>query len=440
MPLTFQLAIFMRAAYLPYNPGVRVEDQRGQARAEVAVIAAGLFVTGLGWPWLIGQVPFYLLLKNRLGLPPQAVGVFRAVTTFAWYVKPLVGLVSDAYPLGGTRRHGYLVAGTAAATALWLAFAFVPVSYWRLLAVMAALNLALAFVSTAVGGLLVEAGQRRGASGRLSALREGLLGLIALVGGPVGGWLAARALLWTASAGALVVGAFLPVVLLLHREPRAAPGGAAAVMAAARRQLAAIVPSRAMWTTAGLLFLVNIAPGFQTPLVYHQQDVLHFSPVLMGRLQAVGGVGAVVGAAAYAIACRFVPVGTSLVAGIGLNAGSTLFYLGYDSAGAAVAITAAAAVLGTLATVPLFDLAVRATPRGSESLGYALMLAVYSLAQFGVSDVLGSWLYGRLHLSFEQLVWVNAASTAAVLLFVPLLPRRLLAAPEGLTAPAQPAR
>ena len=40
-------------------------------------------------------------------------------------------------------------------------------------------------------------------------------------------------------------------------------------------------------------------------------------------------------------------------------------------------------------------------------------------------------LYGRFHLGFDRLVLVNAGSTLAVLLFVPLLPALLLNPREG---------
>jgi hypothetical protein len=57
------------------------------------------------------------------------------------------------------------------------------------------------------------------------------------------------------------------------------------------------------------------------------------------------------------------------------------------------------------------------------------------VAQFAVSDVLGSLLYERLHTGFTGLIWINAGSSAAVLLFVPFLPAALLAAREGKSAP-----
>ena len=37
-------------------------------RGLIGVIAAGIFVTGFGWPGIIGRLPFTLLLKNQLHL------------------------------------------------------------------------------------------------------------------------------------------------------------------------------------------------------------------------------------------------------------------------------------------------------------------------------------------------------------------------------------
>src|SRR2546428_12676125 len=68
------------------------------------------------------------------------------------------------------------------------------------------------------------------------------------------------------------------------------------------------------------------------------------------------------------------------------------------------------------------DLAARARPRGSEGLGFALMMSVRNAA-LAVSDIFGSWLIERHQVSFFSLVWLNAGTTALVLLAVPFLPR-----------------
>ena len=401
-------------------------------RSLIAVIAAGIFVTGFGWPGIIGRLPFSLLLKNRLHMPADRVAAFWAIATFAWYFKPLSGFVCDAYPLFGTRRRGYMLMGSALAGLFWMLFAFVPREYASLVAVMTILNIAMVFVSTVVGGLQVEAAQHYGATGRLASLRNGLEGMMSLLAGPIGGWLAARAFGWTAFGGALVVLSFVPVVAWLYREP---PGARAnrEVWSIARAHLRTILRSRAMWGATGLLFLVYLAPGFQTPMLYYQQDVLKFDSEFMGRLQFLGGAGGIAGAALYAWICRRVPLKVSLIAGILLNAASTLFYLRYDSANEAMIIDTAAGLVGTLASLPLYDLVARATPAGVESFAFSLMMSIRNVAIFAISDPLGSYLYSQHHVGFKQLVWLNAGSSAAVLLFVPVLPAALLAAREQQT-------
>lgn len=400
-----------------------------RVRPLIVVLAAGIFVTGFGWPGTIGRLPFSLLLKNQLHMPAFKISAFWAIATIPWYLKPLFGLISDAYPLFGTRRRGYLLTGTIVAGIFWLAFTIVPRAYFPLLALSTLLNSAMAFVATVVGGFQIEIGQRYGATGRLASLREGLDGVMALGAGPVGGLLAVCAFGWTGLTGAFILLSFVPVVALLFPEPRGARPDEK-VWAAARHQLKVIVRSRTMWSAAGLMFLVLLAPGFQAPVLFYQTDVLKLDPRFIGILEMLGGAGMLAGAAAYGFLCRRVSLRLLLVTGIALNAGSTLLYLRYDTAFLAAIIDTTAGLVGTMAILPLYDLAARSIPAGNESFGFALMMSVRNIAIFGISNPLGSKLYDDFHMGFKQLVWLNAGSTAVVLLFVPLLPAALLAARE----------
>ena len=112
------------------------------------------------------------------------------------------------------------------------------------------------------------------------------------------------------------------------------------------------------------------------------------------------------------------------------NVASTLFYLGYHSWVSALMIESLAGFVGTLAQLPLFDLAIRATPRGSEAFGYSLMMSVWNIGM-SLSDVFGSWLFAHYHLNFMNLVWLNAGTTALALLAIPFLPARIVAARGG---------
>ena len=409
---------------------VRTAEAAGPFAPVAVLIGIGLFFGGLGWPGLIGRIPFGLLLKNELGLPAQQVAWFWAAGTAAWYVKPAVGLLCDAWPLFGTRRRGYLVLGAATASAGWLAFGLVPRRFGGLLAAMTIVNLGLVMVSAAIGGLLVEEGQRRGATGRLSALRTGLEGAMYLAAGPIGGALALVPLTVASGVGAAIVGVILPAALLLARESGHASGDHR-VWREARRALATIARSRPMWAATLLIFVVFVTPGLQTPLLYYQQDVLKLSARVMGVLQLAGGAGAILGAFGYAWLCRRLPLRTTLVGGLCLSAGAALAYLGYRSATAAVAIDFLAGLTGAIGTLPIFDLATRAAPRGCESLAFALMMSVRTVALFVLSDPLGSMVYERFGRGFRELVLVNAGSTLVGLLFVLLVPRALLAGREG---------
>lgn len=418
----------MTAAAEPGAPARAPAPAPALPRADLAVVASAVFVTGLGWPGVIGRIPFGLLLKNGLGLPADAVANFWAVGTFAWYLKPLVGLVSDAYPLGGSRRRGYLLAGGAAAALAWLAFAFTPRRYLPFMALMTALNVALVFVSAAAGGLQTEIAQRTGATGRLASLRGVADGAVYVVGGPLAGWLAGRAFGWTAAAGAVLLFALVPVVAGLYREPPAARGGPPLRVVAAAH-LRAVGRSRGMLSVLTLIFLFFVAPGFQTPLLYYQQDVLKLSPQLMGLLQLVGGSGWILGGLLYSRLCRRLPLRTLLVAGIVLCGTVVLLYLRYDSPAAAVGIELAFNTAFVFGMVPLYDLGARATPKGSEGFCYALMASAQNIALYGLSDPIGSRLYTH-HVTFQKLVWINAGSTLAVLAFLPLVPASLLAGRE----------
>ncbi len=73
----------------------------------------------------------------------------------------------------------------------------------------------------------------------------------------------------------------------------------------------------------------------------------------------------------------------------------------------------------------------RCTPKGSEALGYALMISVWNIG-LAVGTKTGPMLYERfLSRGMNSLVWLNAGVTLAGIAIVFLLPRTLLAAREG---------
>jgi predicted MFS family arabinose efflux permease len=201
------------------------------------------------------------------------------------------------------------------------------------------------------------------------------------------------------------------------------------VLVQAQRQLSQILRSRALWLAAAMLFLVYVVPGLNTALTYRQSDELHFSKELIGRLASVEGAAGIAFALVYAVICSRFRLRTLIVFAIASNAAATLLFLSY-TASDAYAIHAATGALSVLSELSLMDLAVRSTPRGCEGLGFALMMSVRNFG-IAMSDVIGSKLMDQAHFGFSTLVLINAATTAAVLLFVPALPKVLVLRKEG---------
>jgi MFS family permease len=398
------------------------------------LVSAGLFVTTLGQPGVVGQLPFLFLFKNTFHYDAAEQANFFAIATFAWYLKPLSGLLCDSFPLFGTRRRSYLLVSSAVGGLAWALFAVAPRNYATFFWLMVILNLAMVIASTTIGGVLVEAGQQGGATGRLAAVRYGIDGVINVIAGPLGGWLAARAFGWTAGIGALLLFSMAPLTLWFAREERGARRNLE-VWAAAAEQFRHILRSKTMWAAATLLMFVFMAPGFGIALRYYQQDTLRFSTEFIGRLQAFSGVGGIVATALYAWLCRRVTLKPLLLAGILLNALSSALYVWYRSPTSAIVIDTTNGFLAILGVLPLFDLAARATPRGSESFGYALLMSVYNIAVFAISNPIGSWLYelphSAWHHNLTRLIWLNTGTSVLAFALVPLLPRMLLTHSDG---------
>jgi BT1 family len=398
-------------------------------RRAVFLVCVGLLITSLGQPGVIGGLPFRFLFKNQFHLDASEQANFFAVATFAWYLKPVAGLLCDSFPILGTRRRSYLLLSSLAAGATWALFAVVPRSYAVFLTLMVALNCAMVFASTSIGGILVEVGHRGGATGRLTSARYAIDGVVSIIAGPLGGWLATCAFGWTAGIGTVLLGSLVPATMrLLQEAPDARRNLGVWATAAARLRI--ILGSRTMWAASALLLLVYIAPGFGMALTYYQQDVLGFSTVFIGHLQALSGFGGIAASALYAVACRRLPLKPLLLIGILLNSISSLLYIGYRTPASALIIDTANGFLSVLGILPLFDLAARATPKGSESFGYALLMSVYNLAVVAISNPVGAALYElpspAWHHNLNRLVWLNTATSLIALVLLPAVPRALL--------------
>jgi hypothetical protein len=393
------------------------------------LIAMGWIGTGLAL--LSSKLPFQLLLKEQLGYSPTALAGFLMLANIPIYVKPLAGVLSDAVPLFGTRRRHYLLLGLVLSGLFWLLLALVPRTFHMLLGTYFTLNLFLTLTSTVLGGMMVEVGKRDGTTGLLSAQRMGIIRFTSFAEWLAGAVLAKLPFLVTGAVCAAFTWVLVPIFWLFHREAPSSRRDPTEKLTEVKRQTVTLFRSRTLWSAAGLVMLVIAAPGFETPLLYFQRDRLGFSTGFIGFLNGVvKPIAGMAGALVYAYLCRRFPLRTGLAVSILLHAALTPLYLAYRTPTSAIVLTAVEGATLVLALLPLYDLSARATPRGSEALGYSLMMSVWNFTLY-VSDFVGSTLYDRLGLTFANLIWVNAGSTALVLIAVPFLPSVLMDRRDG---------
>jgi hypothetical protein len=248
------------------------------------VIVAGVLATTLAQPQVLARLPLQNLLKNELHVDRTANAAFFFWAGLAWYLKPFAGILTDAFPLFGSRRKSYILISASLAALSWLALIVTPHDYRKLLFVVIVINTFMVVASTVVGGYMVETAQANSGSGRLTAIRQFVQQACLIVNGPVAGYLASIAFGWTAAACGGVMFLLVPVTIMFLHEQRKRLDSHQ-ILANARKQLVNIATARTMWAAAALMALFYIAPGFGTALFYKQQNDLHLGTQAQGFLQ-----------------------------------------------------------------------------------------------------------------------------------------------------------
>lgn len=400
------------------------------------IVGCGIFVSTFAQAGVLGLYPLRFLLKDKLGEGPLRVALFMQLANMPWNLKIVAGIISDAIPLFGTRRRHYLVFSSLLAGLLWLCIAIVPAHFLPLLIMTLMMNIALVFVSTISGGILVEGGQTFGVTGKLSSVRV-LAMNIAGLGVPLGAVIATMTLGVSALTAAVPLFLLFFVALFLYKEKPVAKRDPK-IWKNVGEQLKIALKARSLWFAAGLLFLVQFAPGFYTPLMFYQTDTLHFSEKFIGFISLCSAIAGAAGALFYVYFCRRFTLRQLLYACVFFTSLLSLLYLGYNDKRSALMIEVIYALAVSLAQLPLYDLAARATPRGSEAVGYSIIVSVWNWGLL-VSDLVGSGLYEKYHMTFKTLVWVNAGTTLLALIAIPFLPTLLVDGKEADPAPESPA-
>jgi predicted MFS family arabinose efflux permease len=385
------------------------------------VVFFGITAVTLSQQNAIGLIPLKNLLKNELNENRAATAGFFFWLGLAWYFKPFFGIFTDAFPFFGTRRRSYIVTGAILSVAGFVALIYTPHRYGALLAMCVAINVFMVITSTAVGGFMTEQAQLFKASGRFASVFQIAYQTAGVVGGPLGGILAAMAFGWTGATSATIMFLPIPAAIFFLKEKRINID-AEKLLGDAGTQLKKIVKAKSMWAAAGFSFLFYFAPGIQTALFYRQQNELHMSTKQQGLMFFLNGIFAILTAIIYGgYAAKRWNLRKLLLWCIVAGAVAQMGYAFYNSMNQAYIIEILWGLGWSSADMALTDLYLRATPAGSEALGFSLMVSVRNLSLFG-ADWLGSKAMDAYHFHFSTMAIANGLISLIAVPFVFLLP------------------
>jgi MFS family permease len=392
-------------------------------------------VEGIGQTGGLISQPLNYYLKQTFGWTPVQVSAYLTILNLPWIIKPVYGIVSDFLPLFGYRRKAYLVLANAAAAVAygWVTQITQPS---QLIFVLLLTAYAMAISSTLCGAILVENGQRFGASDAFVNQQWLWFNIAALASGFIGGQLVERLSPTGAlhAAAAMIAVAPLAVVFtawFLISEPRSRIDLPA--MKKTFTSLLAAFTVRELWFVGAFLFLYYLSPGLGTPLYYHMTDG-KFSQEYIGILGSISSAGWIAGALLYRRFIKGITARTLLNFSILFGTLTTAaFLLLWDEAAAAV-INFFSGFAGMIAFVATLTLAADYCPQRAEGFAFAALMSVTNFSG-AVSDNIGSFLYEHLfNRHLDPLILVSAGFTALAFAFVPMLRLRDKRAGEPLRA------
>jgi MFS family permease len=358
-----------------------------------------------------------------------------AVLTLPWVIKPLYGMVSDFVPIFGSRRKAYLVIANAVAAAAYAGAARIAAPGMLILLLLASAY-AMAISSTLSGAVLVENGQRLGRSDAFVNQQWLWFNIAAMVSALLGGELIQRLSPQGALHAAAAIVAVAPfaaifgAVFLVEETPSHLD---LAELRKTFRGLISTFSLREFWIIGMFLFLYYLNPGFGLPLYYYMTDTLKFPQDYIGILGAINSAGWIAGAVLYKKLRGMTTSKGLLNLSILLGTATTAAFLLLAGKTSAAIINFASGAAGMVAFVATLSLAADYCPKRAEGFAFALLMSILNMSS-ALSSTMGAFLYEHaFHNRLAPLIVVSAASTAVILLLVPLL--RLGDKPVG--APAR---
>lgn len=360
-------------------------------------------------------------LKEVLGFSPTEMSVFMALLVLPWTIKPLYGIISDFFPIFGSRRKSYFILTGLLGASAYLALSWSGFSQNAIMVYLIIAAIGFAFSDVLCDAVMVEKGQPLKATDRLQSVQWAASGLAGIIIAYSKGYIAERwtfqQALWLTAIPPLMVVAF---TLFALKEDSVQSSREAAKQAWSGLRLA--VKSKFIWLTALFLFLFNCNPNLGSVFYYYEKDILKFSDLQIGKIDMVGSIGLIIGVMFYGLLSKRISHQMLLRIIIITGILGNISYLFLRDILSGYIVSGFSGIVLGIAMLGLLTLAAKACPKHVEASVFALLMSVYNLGiRFG--DYTGSYIYehvGKLNLPvtpYSFLVIIATLFTACMWFF-----------------------
>ncbi len=399
---------------------------------ELTAILLVYFVQGiLG----LARLAISFFLKDELGLSPAEVAALTGIAAVPWTIKPLLGFVSDGFPLFGYRRRPYLILSGLLGAMAWVALATVVHTGWAAIAAITLSSLSVAISDVIVDSLVVERARAESQSdaGALQSLAWGTSAL----GGILTAYLGGLLLEYVGTRVVFGITATFPLIVSLVAwwivEEPVQVSSSFELVREQVRQLREAITQRSIWMPALFIFLWQATPSADSAFFYFTTNDLGFQPEFLGRVRLVTSVAALAGIWVFQRFLKAVPfrrifaVSTLLSTLFGFTTLLLVTHanraIGIDDHWFSLGDSLILTVMGEISFMPVLVLSARICPPGVEATLFALLMSILNLAGL-LSHELGAllthWL-GVTETNFDNLWLLVTLTNASTLLPLPLL-------------------
>ena len=361
----------------------------------------------------------YYLTRETWKLSATMIGLIGFVAMFAWYIKPLFGIMIDCFPIKQYRAKYYLWINYLFLILAGLYIIMFGFNLVSLIITMFLINIAIGWNDVANDSVMVKLEREHNLKGRIQAVQWISLGIAGLIVSLGGAWIAKtfpEPLNYKIAYGVWLL---LPIATLFYLK-----FGYTENKVTEKKNIKQLKENFAQLKNQsfliGILFLMflRFSPSFGTALMIKMRETMGIDKMFLGYMGATGTILGLVGYAIYYWKGYRIKMKKLLYFTVIFSALTNLCYLYIPNKWVIFGYNIAFGTFDGVCFLAILAFMAKIVPVGAEGLFYAVVTAINNFSG-KLGGVVGCMVYDKY--GYNVNVIVASVTTLLCILFIPLL-------------------